>query len=56
VPVEVVSERLGHSSPACTMTVYQHVLPGHAGRRRRAFSDVVFGDSRPSRARRGNGS
>ncbi len=28
VPVKVVSERLGHSSPAFTMTVYQHVLPG----------------------------
>jgi integrase len=24
----VVSERLGHSTPAFTMTVYQHVLPG----------------------------
>jgi integrase len=28
VPVKVVSERLGHSSPAFTMSVYQHVLPG----------------------------
>jgi integrase len=28
VPVKVVSERLGHSSPAITMAVYQHVLPG----------------------------
>ena len=28
VNVKVVSERLGHSSPAFTMTVYQHVLPG----------------------------
>ncbi len=27
VPVKVVSERLGHSTPAFTMTVYQHVLP-----------------------------
>jgi len=27
VPVKVVSERLGPSSPAFTMTVYQHVLP-----------------------------
>jgi integrase len=24
----VVSEPLGHSTPAFTMTVYQHVLPG----------------------------
>jgi len=28
VPVKVVSERLGHSTPAFTMTVYQHVLSG----------------------------
>jgi len=28
VPVKVVSERLGHSTQAFTMTVYQHVLPG----------------------------
>jgi integrase len=28
VPLKVVSERLGHSSPAFTMTVYQHVIPG----------------------------
>jgi len=27
-PLKVVSERLGHSSPAFTMCVYQHVLPG----------------------------
>jgi integrase len=28
VPIKVVSERLGHSNPAFTMSVYQHVLPG----------------------------
>jgi integrase len=27
-PIKVVSERLGHSSPAFTMATYQHVLPG----------------------------
>ena len=26
--LKVVSERLGHSNPAFTMTTYQHVLPG----------------------------
>lgn len=26
--MKVVSERLGHSSPAFTMTVDQHVIPG----------------------------
>ncbi|MGY1640670.1 tyrosine-type recombinase/integrase [Geodermatophilus sp. SYSU D00703] len=28
VPVEVVSERLGHANAAITLTVYQHVHPG----------------------------
>ena len=46
VPVKVVSERLGHSSPAFTMTVYQHVLPGMQADAAAAFSDAVFGGSR----------
>jgi integrase len=28
VPVHVVSQRLGHTSPVVTMTVCAHVLPG----------------------------
>ena len=28
VPVKVVSERLGHATPAFTIETYQHVLPG----------------------------
>jgi integrase len=43
VPVKVVSERLGHSSPAFTMTVYQHVLPGMQADAAAAFGVVVFG-------------
>jgi integrase len=43
VPVKVVSERLGHSSPAFTMTVYQHVLPGMQADAARMFSDAIFG-------------
>jgi integrase len=43
VPVKVVSERLGHSSPAFTMTVYQHVLPGMQADAAAAFSIAVFG-------------
>jgi integrase len=42
VPVKVVSERLGHSSPAFTMTVYQHVLPGMQADAAAAFSAAVF--------------
>jgi integrase len=45
VPVKVVSERLGHSSPAFTMTVYQHVLPGMQADAAAAFSNAVFGGS-----------
>jgi integrase len=50
VPVKVVSERLGHSSPAFTMTVYQHVLPGMQADAARAFGEVVFGDAASARA------
>ena len=42
VPVKVVSERLGHSSPAFTMTVYQHVLPGMQADAAATFSATVF--------------
>ena len=42
---KVVSERLGHSSPAFTMTVYQHVLPGMQADAAATFSNAVFGGS-----------
>jgi integrase len=46
VPAKVVSERLGHSTPAFTMTVYQHVLPGT----QRDAVELVFGGiGRPPR-------
>ena len=41
--MKVVSERLGHSSPAFTITVYQHVLPGMQADAAIAFSTAVFG-------------
>jgi integrase len=43
-PVKVVSERLGHASPAFTMTVYQHVVPGMQADAALAFSRAVFGE------------
>lgn len=43
VPVKVVSERLGHSSPAFTMAVYQHVLPGMQADAAAAFGAAIFG-------------
>jgi integrase len=41
VPVKVVSERLGHSSPAFTMSVYQHVMPGMQAEAAAIFSDLI---------------
>jgi integrase len=43
VPVKVVSERLGHATPAFTQTVYQHVMPGMQSDAAAAFSARVFG-------------
>ena len=41
VPVKVVSERLGHSSPAFTMSVYQHVLPGMQAEAAERFAEIL---------------
>lgn len=43
VPLKVVSERLGHSNPAFTLSVYQHLLPGMQADAAKAFSAAVFG-------------
>ncbi len=43
VPPKVVSERLGHSSVAFTMQVYQHVLPGMQADAAETFGRMVFG-------------
>ena len=43
VPLKVVSERLGHSSPAFTMAVYQHVLPGMQRDAADIFARLVAG-------------
>ena len=45
-PPKVVSERLGHSTPGFTMTVYQHVIPGMQAEAACAFSELVFGSER----------
>jgi integrase len=44
VPVKVVSERLGHSTPSFTMSVYQHVIPGMGADAARLFGELI-GDS-----------
>jgi len=43
VPVKVVSERLGHATPAFTITVYQHVLPGMQAEAANTFGKLIFG-------------
>lgn len=50
VPIKVVSERLGHSNPAFTMTTYQHVLPGMQDDAAAAFGQLLAGHSRESEA------
>jgi integrase len=42
--LKVVSERLGHSSPAFTMSVYQHVLPGMQRDAAELFTKLVITD------------
>ena len=44
VNAKVVSERLGHSSVAFTMAVYQHVMPGMQAQAAATFGAAVFGD------------
>ena len=41
VPIKVVSERLGHSTPAFTMATYQHVLPGMQVAPRDLFARLI---------------
>ena len=45
---KVVSERLGHSSIAFTMTVYQHVMPGMQAEAAATFGAAVFGSGQAS--------
>ena len=40
-PVKVVCERLGHSNPAFTMSVYQHVLPGMQAEAAVVFAQIL---------------
>ena len=43
VPVKVVSERLGHESPAFTLKQYAHVLPGMQAEAARSVAALVAG-------------
>lgn len=41
VPIKVVSERLGHSTPAFTMATYQHILPGMQAEAAKTFASLL---------------
>ena len=43
VPVKVISERLGHESPAFTLKQYAHVIPGMQAEAARLVSRLVDG-------------
>jgi hypothetical protein len=47
VPVHVVAQRLGHSSPALTLSIYSHVLPRQQAAAAAAFARIV--EARPCR-------
>jgi len=42
VPVKVVSEMLGHSSPAITLNIYQHTVPSMAKEAGEALSAALL--------------
>ena len=46
LPVKVIAERLGHSSPAFTMSVYQHVLPSMQREAADLIAEIVRRSSR----------
>ena len=41
VPIKVVSERLGHSTPGFTMATYQNVLPGVQAEAATTFAELL---------------
>ncbi len=43
VPPHVVAQRLGHSSPALTLSIYSHVLPRQQSEAAAAFAQLVEG-------------
>jgi integrase len=54
VPVKVVTERLGHESPAFTLKQYAHVLPGMQAEAARWVAQLVDGIGRPTQSDHGS--
>ena len=48
VPVKVVSERLGHATPAFTIDTYQHVLPGMQADAAHVFEQLIAAELPPA--------
>ena len=46
VPVKVISERLGHESPAFTLKQYAHVIPGMQAEAAAQVATMIDGASR----------
>ena len=53
VPVKVISERLGHESPAFTMKQYAHVIPGMQAEAANIVAGLVAEEPSVERVRRG---
>lgn len=51
VPVKVMSERLGHSTPAFTLQQYAHVIPGMQAEAAEAIADLIADASGKSESR-----
>ncbi len=47
VPLEAVSDQLGHASIGVTKDVYVHLLPGSRVRAAQVMEDLFFGESEP---------
>ncbi len=47
VPIKVVSERLGHSTPGFTMATYQHVIPGMQSQAAQTFAGILAHATEP---------
>ena len=46
IPTKVVSERLGHESPAFTLKPYAHVMPGMQAEAASTIASIVAGEER----------
>jgi integrase len=48
VPINVVSERLGHTNTSVTLNVYSHVMPGMGATAAQSIANYIIGNEEPS--------